>query len=91
MHERGTNRLESAATLAARFNDAMKAVEALEASSSAREKDLAMEAERAHSAWEKSLSAWSTAHSTAVTRVDEAAKQLAAEGEPRLHVRSQEH
>lgn len=90
MHERGTNRLDTAAALAARFSDAMKGVEALEAASSAREKELAQEAERAHAAWEAALSKWGAAHATAVGQVDAAAKQLAAEGEPRLHVRRDE-
>ena len=88
MHERGSNRLDTAAALASRFNEAMKAVEALEAASSGREKELAKEAERAHAVWDASLSKWGAAHATAVAQVDAAVKQVAAEGEPRLHVRS---
>lgn len=87
MHERLEDRLDTASALIARFGAALASVEELEASMSAKEKHLTESAEKAHASWQKSLGEWSGAHAIAVARVDAAAKQLAAEGEPRLAVR----
>lgn len=87
VHETGSSRLDIASTLVGRFTEAMKSVDELESSLNDREKEMVLAAERAHAAWDNALTQWSNAHAVAVSRVDAAAKQLAAEGEPRLHVR----
>ena len=87
MHERSGDRLETASVLLSRFEEALKSVDALEASMSAKEKELAEGAEQAHRKWQSALGEWTGAHAVAVDRVGAAAKQLAAEGDPTLAVR----
>lgn len=87
VHERSGDRLETASVLLSRFEEALKSVDALEASMSAKEKELAEGAEQAHRKWQSALGEWTGAHAIAVDRVGAAAKQLAAEGDPTLAVR----